>query len=269
MRGPSGSPVPPPPKRCSPGHEIFGALPCGLLAVTVALAALLAFEAQRATRSHRVTAERALRDYASVAAWEFLSASNELLDRNLADRFGRVLRARQPHRMTPSSSGRARRRAGRVAPVSLGGLQPNSVRGGLQEWLAGHERGAPLRSVACLAARRDPRPNRRLRPAVGGQSRGGVGERRWGRIGSGLWGEMGAVHWLRTARAPLAAYGIVTCPDAFASLFAEVHAQSSPPAGGGHWRDRELPTGLPSGVDPRRASAVSCRTDDDGRRLCR
>ena len=64
-----------------------------LLAVTVALAALLAFEAQRATRSHRVTAERALRDYASVAAWEFLSASNELLDRNLADRFGRVLRS--------------------------------------------------------------------------------------------------------------------------------------------------------------------------------
>ena len=38
-----------------------------LLALTVALAALLGYEAQRATRSHRVTAEHALRDYATVA----------------------------------------------------------------------------------------------------------------------------------------------------------------------------------------------------------
>jgi signal transduction histidine kinase len=54
-----------------------------LLAFTVALAGLLAFEAQRATRSHRVTAERALRDYATVAAWEFVGAADETLERLL------------------------------------------------------------------------------------------------------------------------------------------------------------------------------------------
>ena len=46
-----------------------------LLGLTLVLAALLAYEAQRATRSHRVTAERALRDYATVAALELATAS--------------------------------------------------------------------------------------------------------------------------------------------------------------------------------------------------
>ncbi len=51
-----------------------------LLSLTVALAGLLAYEAQRATRSHRVTAERALRDYATVAARELATASAEALE---------------------------------------------------------------------------------------------------------------------------------------------------------------------------------------------
>ena len=50
-----------------------------LLGLTLVLAALLAYEAQRATRSHRVTAERALRDYATVAALELATASAEAL----------------------------------------------------------------------------------------------------------------------------------------------------------------------------------------------
>ncbi len=62
-----------------------------LLALTLALSGLLAFEAQRATRSHRVTADRALRDYATVAAWEFVSASEEHLDRSLAAALGPVV----------------------------------------------------------------------------------------------------------------------------------------------------------------------------------
>ena len=61
-----------------------------LLALTLGLAGLLAFEAQRATRSHRVTAERALRDYATVAAWELVSASDEQLQRSLAAALGPV-----------------------------------------------------------------------------------------------------------------------------------------------------------------------------------
>ena len=55
-----------------------------LLSLTVALAGVLAYEAQRATRSHRVTAERALRDYATVAARELATATREALERLLA-----------------------------------------------------------------------------------------------------------------------------------------------------------------------------------------
>jgi hypothetical protein len=51
----------------------------GLLTLTVVLAASLAYEAHDAARSHRVTAERALRDYASVAAWEYVANVQERL----------------------------------------------------------------------------------------------------------------------------------------------------------------------------------------------
>ncbi|CAA9322353.1 MAG: hypothetical protein AVDCRST_MAG11-2070, partial [uncultured Gemmatimonadaceae bacterium] len=44
------------------------ALPLVLLALTAVLGAALAYEAQRAVRSHRETAERALRDYAAGQA---------------------------------------------------------------------------------------------------------------------------------------------------------------------------------------------------------
>ena len=42
-----------------------------LLALSLVLAAVLAYEAQVANRSHQATAERALRDYASIAAFDF------------------------------------------------------------------------------------------------------------------------------------------------------------------------------------------------------
>ena len=41
-----------------------------LLVATLAIAAALAYEAQQAARSHRVTAENVLRDYSRFAAWE-------------------------------------------------------------------------------------------------------------------------------------------------------------------------------------------------------
>jgi signal transduction histidine kinase len=51
-----------------------------LLTLTVVLVGSLAYEAHDAARSHRVTAERALRDYASVAAWEYVANVQERLD---------------------------------------------------------------------------------------------------------------------------------------------------------------------------------------------
>ncbi|HXE61777.1 MAG TPA: HAMP domain-containing sensor histidine kinase [Gemmatimonadaceae bacterium] len=48
-----------------------------LLALTFVLAAVLAYEAHDAAQSHRVTAERALRDYATFAAWELLANATD------------------------------------------------------------------------------------------------------------------------------------------------------------------------------------------------
>src|ERR1700750_1827134 len=50
-----------------------------LLVGTLALATMLAYEAHDASRSHRVTAERALNDYAAVAAWELVAGVNDEL----------------------------------------------------------------------------------------------------------------------------------------------------------------------------------------------
>jgi signal transduction histidine kinase len=48
-----------------------------LLVLTVALAATIAYEAHDAVRSHRATAERALRDYANFAAYEILAGARD------------------------------------------------------------------------------------------------------------------------------------------------------------------------------------------------
>src|SRR5215211_2314891 len=72
----------------------------------LALAGLLGVEALRATRSHRVTAERALRDYATVAAWEFLSAFDDRLQRDAAAALGPVAGnpAASPYDSLPSAA---------------------------------------------------------------------------------------------------------------------------------------------------------------------
>lgn len=50
-----------------------------ILVCTAALASILAWDAWRSQTSHRETAERTLRDYASFAAWEFAAGSKEVL----------------------------------------------------------------------------------------------------------------------------------------------------------------------------------------------
>jgi len=59
-----------------------------ILLLTVALATFLAYEAWDAARSHRATAERAIRDYAKFAAWEFSVSAKEALYSTLAWAFG-------------------------------------------------------------------------------------------------------------------------------------------------------------------------------------
>src|SRR3954470_24002390 len=65
-----------------------------LLVLTVAIAALVAAEAHEATVSHRVTAERALRDYASVAAWEFAADAGSRVAKRVDDVLGAVIGSR-------------------------------------------------------------------------------------------------------------------------------------------------------------------------------
>ena len=57
----------------------------GLLAVVLALAGLVAYEAVEAARSRRVTAERALRDYATFASWELIAKASGRLEADLRD----------------------------------------------------------------------------------------------------------------------------------------------------------------------------------------
>jgi signal transduction histidine kinase len=59
----------------------------GLLLLTLGLAAVLAHQAYDATRDHRATAERTLRDYAATAAWEFNAHAKEELWQALAYAF--------------------------------------------------------------------------------------------------------------------------------------------------------------------------------------
>jgi signal transduction histidine kinase len=73
----------------------------GLLTLTVVLAASLAYEAHDAARSHRVTAERALRDYASVAAWEYVANAQDRLGEAASELLSPVtsVRASSPYEL--------------------------------------------------------------------------------------------------------------------------------------------------------------------------
>src|SRR5919202_78524 len=72
-RRPAGGAGPQPVHMASRAHPNRGrsALAVGLLLLALGLTAVLAYQAQVAARSHRRTAERTLRDYASFAAWEY------------------------------------------------------------------------------------------------------------------------------------------------------------------------------------------------------
>ena len=196
-----------------------------LLGLTLALAALLGVEALRATRSHRVTAERALRDYATVAAWEFLSAVDDRLQRDASAALGPIAGnpAASPYDSLPSAAALSPAadsllRCGPTEPaprfvfaldLRTGGLttRGDTPSGALRSWLT---------DTIAAAARAEA-------PVSG---RAGVV---WGPAGFGTV----VVYAVKTVRyngyaaheAPLAVYGVTTCRTAFASLFAGVVAR--------------------------------------------
>jgi signal transduction histidine kinase len=77
-----------------------------LLVCTLVLATMLAYEAREAAASHRATAERALHDYAAVAAWELVAGVNDELQTTLGTALGPITRARAttPYELLPGPS---------------------------------------------------------------------------------------------------------------------------------------------------------------------
>ncbi|MGH7720352.1 MAG: ATP-binding protein [Gemmatimonadaceae bacterium] len=58
-----------------------------ILVLSLVVTGVLAYQAQDAARSHRATAERALRDYASIAAWDYGLSVKEMLWGAVTDAF--------------------------------------------------------------------------------------------------------------------------------------------------------------------------------------
>src|SRR5437763_12736700 len=75
-----------------------------LLLCTLALATMLAYEAHDAARSHRATAERALNDYAAVAAWDLVAGVNDELQGSVGNLLAPVtrMRATTPYELLPA-----------------------------------------------------------------------------------------------------------------------------------------------------------------------
>src|SRR5216110_938261 len=82
----------------------YAVLLAPLLLCTLALAAMLAYEAHEAARSHKATAEHALHDYAAVAAWELVAGVNDEIQGALAPTLAPLTRVRaaSPYELLPA-----------------------------------------------------------------------------------------------------------------------------------------------------------------------
>jgi signal transduction histidine kinase len=196
-----------------------------LLGLTLGLAGLLGVEAIRATRSHRVTAERALRDYATVAGWELVTASDERLQREVNTALGPVAGspAASPYDSLPPATA--------LSPAA-DSLLPCPTPGATRFTFS-----VDLRTGA-LATTGHPPPTltRWLADTVSRDARSATGESGrssivWGPPGSAGAGTVLA-YAVKTVRyngyaahdAPLAVYGVASCPAAVATLLRRVLA---------------------------------------------
>ena len=191
-----------------------------LLVSTLALATMLAYVAHDAARSHRATAERALHDYAAVAAWELVAGVNEQLQASLGPALAPIrARAVSPYELLPAPSVIAASAATVLRCASAAsdssrfyfrfdfrdrslvttGAEPDAaMRAWLADTLTSHGRSVyqPDWTYAIVLSARSPRAT--IAYAV-----------------------KYAEH-----RAPVAAYGVATCHDAVgAALFRDVLAR--------------------------------------------
>jgi signal transduction histidine kinase len=188
-----------------------------LLGLTLLLAGILAYEAQRATRSHRVTADRALRDYATVAARELSTASAEALDGVVAPVLNPVVGslAASPYDPLPPASA--------IADGPGGILACDADE---RTWFALDFRGGTLSTAGAVPDRETAAwLQATVRPIAAGHTAVA-----WG---SGATAGRIAVYGVKHLRysgfsghdAPLAAYGLVTCRLALRPVIARVLEQ--------------------------------------------
>lgn len=188
-----------------------------LLAATVLFASLLAWEAHYAARAARVTAARALREQASVAAWELSSAARERRDVALARMFGAVTSApaTSPFEVLPPVNG-IRESAAVELGCASSESQPFRVdfRSGAVEGTSPLRR--PTAAVLGDAARQFVRTHASPERPLGVQRVPWQG------------GERAVAMASRYARlgGPVAVYGVVLCESALgAAFFRELIAQ--------------------------------------------
>ncbi|MFL5576585.1 MAG: sensor histidine kinase [Gemmatimonadaceae bacterium] len=198
-----------------------GTLLGALLALTVALSALLAYEAYEAARSHQLTAERALRDYAAFAAWELLADAGDNVRGTLARALGPAVEAKaaSPYEPLPppdvlAASSAGALRCERPADDAARFYFRLDLRTGALA-TSGAVPGAALRAWVADTVAADVRA--RYAPATQAAL-----------VGAGRGEGRAVAYGVKYAPfdAPLAAYGFVTCGSALgAPLFAPVMAR--------------------------------------------
>ena len=130
-----------------------------ILVLTVALTAVLGFEAWHAARGHQATARRALRDYASFAAWEYGVSAKEHLANRFIWAFAGVKTVAKPNRALPGpeaiggeraaelrcpgdSAGRAFRLDLRDSTLVVSGAMSEALRAWVRDTVPAHVRAS-------------------------------------------------------------------------------------------------------------------------------
>ena len=223
-----------------------------LLGLTLGLAGLLGVEALRATRSHRVTAERALRDYATVAAWELLTATDEQLQRVAGAALGPVTGspAASPYDSVPAAAALSPA-ADSLLPCVTGSRFTFAI---------------DLRSGAVTTAGASPAAGLRawLADSIAREARAttvALGRYVTAWTPPGFAPQAVAVYGVKAVRyngyaahdAPLAVYGVVSCPASIAGLVAGVAT-----------RHPLLPARVAGGISTTRLLGVEVRDPASG-----
>ena len=188
-----------------------------LLLITLSLAVFLGYEANQAVRSQRLTAERAVRDYASFVARDVAAGVREQVHGRLVEALAPVNRSKlvTPYAPLPHVAMLAVSAAA-AFPCGSEGQDPGRF------YFAVDFRDGGVTTVGATVA---AALSAWIRDTVTANARVNFRPESWyaAIIGQGEWRDHALIYGVKQAAhgAPVAAYGFVTCPAAFgAPLFA-------------------------------------------------